>query len=82
MPFVRRLSSVLPAKPVIGFVALLAVLFVCAYGAGSAAGPVAPGLRPSGSLPGTPQQSGSGDSMNGMNGMEDMDGTGGTGGMG
>lgn len=52
MSLVRRLSSVLPAKPVLGFVALLVVLFVCAYGAGAAAGPVAPGMRPGARPPG------------------------------
>lgn len=76
MPLVERLSSVRPAKPVIGFVALLAVLFLCAYGAGSAAGPVAPGMRPSGTLPGAPQQPGGGDSMDGMDGMSGMGGMG------
>ncbi|WP_078624658.1 hypothetical protein [Streptomyces monomycini] len=79
MPLVERLSSALPAKPVIGFVALLAVLFVCAYGAGSAAGPVAPGMRPSGTLPGAPQQSGAGDPSGGMDGMSGMSGMGGRG---
>ncbi|MFH8343628.1 hypothetical protein [Streptomyces sp. NPDC018045] len=76
MPLVRRLSSALPAKPVIGFVALLAVLFVCAYVAGAAAGPVAPGIRPSGTLPGTSQQPGGGGSMDGMSGMDGMGGMG------
>ncbi|MFH9420630.1 hypothetical protein [Streptomyces sp. NPDC017529] len=68
MPFVRRLSSALPAKPVSGFVALLVVLFVCAYAAGTAAGPVAPGIRP-GVQPSGPQQPSGGDGMADMGGM-------------
>ncbi|WP_125534246.1 hypothetical protein [Streptomyces sp. WAC 06725] len=72
MSLVRRLSSVLPAKPVLGFVALLVVLFACAYGAGAAAGPVAPGMRPGGQAPGAPQQPADGGGMDGMSGMGGM----------
>ncbi|MFH8683457.1 hypothetical protein [Streptomyces lydicus] len=65
-PFPARL---LPARPVLGFVALLAVLFALSYTAGSLAGPVAPGLRPAGGSPaGGPEPSGGGD-MGGMHGM-------------
>ncbi|AOP47323.1 hypothetical protein [Streptomyces lydicus] len=62
-------ARLLPARPVLGFVALLAVLFALSYTAGSLTGPVAPGLRPAdGSPAGGPEPSGGGD-MGGMHGM-------------
>ncbi|MFJ9852180.1 hypothetical protein [Streptomyces sp. NPDC101150] len=68
-PAVQRL---LPARPVIGFVALLVVLFALSYGAGAAAGPVAPGLHPAGDArtpePG-PARDGDMGGMHGMGGM-------------
>ncbi|KPC58651.1 hypothetical protein ADL29_40065 [Streptomyces chattanoogensis] len=62
----------LPARPVIGFVALLAVLFALSYGAGAAAGPVAPGLHPAGGArTGGPAPAHNGD-MGRMPGMDGM----------
>ncbi|MGW2633733.1 hypothetical protein ACWC2K_30995 [Streptomyces chattanoogensis] len=68
-PAVQRL---LPARPVIGFVALLAVLFALSYGVGAAVGPVAPGLHPAGGArTGGPAPAHNGD-MGGMPGMDGM----------
>ncbi|AJT68981.1 hypothetical protein [Streptomyces chattanoogensis] len=68
-PAVQRL---LPARPVVGFVALLAVLFALSYGVGAAAGPVAPGLHPAGGpRTGGPAPAHSGD-MGRMPGMDGM----------
>ncbi|MFF7409642.1 hypothetical protein [Streptomyces lydicus] len=68
-PFRQALARLLPARSVLGFVALLAVLFALSYTAGSLAGPVAPGLRPAGGSPADgPEPSGGGD-MGGMHGM-------------
>ncbi|MHB6905665.1 hypothetical protein [Streptomyces sp. DB-54] len=68
LPF-RRL---LPARSVLGFAALLALLFALSYAVGGAVGPVAPGLHPA-DRPGTgnPEAPGGGDSggMPGMSGM-------------
>ncbi|MEU4849482.1 hypothetical protein [Streptomyces gilvosporeus] len=63
-PAVQRF---LPARSVVGFLALLAVLFVLAYGAGTAAGPVAPGLHPQGGT--RTQDPGPAGDMGGMPGM-------------
>ncbi|MFE0188453.1 hypothetical protein [Streptomyces sp. NPDC059008] len=65
-PAVGRL---LPARPVIGFIALLALLFALSYAAGALAGPVAPGLHPAGGTraPGTaPADDGDMGQMHGM----------------
>ncbi|MEU9122644.1 hypothetical protein AB0C96_22735 [Streptomyces sp. NPDC048506] len=62
-------ARLLPARPVVAFIALLAVLFALSYGAGALAGPVAPGLHPAGGTrtgPNTPADEGD---MGGMHGM-------------
>lgn len=59
-----------PPPALTGFLALLVVMFAVSYGVGSAAGPVAPGMRSTGDGGG-----GTGGAMGGMG-----DGTGGTGG--
>ncbi|MFG2288429.1 hypothetical protein ACGFOU_20480 [Streptomyces sp. NPDC048595] len=67
--FPSAAGRLLPARPVIGFIALLAVLFALSYAAGALAGPVAPGLHPAGGTrpPGTaPADDGD---MGGMHGM-------------
>ncbi|MFI1198032.1 hypothetical protein K2224_21120 [Streptomyces sp. BHT-5-2] len=64
----RRL---LPARSVLGFVALLALLFALAYAVGGAVGPVAPGLRPD-RRPGSTEPPGGGGSGGGMPGMAGM----------
>ncbi|MEU9113754.1 hypothetical protein AB0D04_18725 [Streptomyces sp. NPDC048483] len=65
-------QRLLPARPVIGFVALLAVLFALSYGVGAVAGPVAPGLHPAGGArTGGPEPGPHGD-MGGMHGMGGM----------
>ncbi|ANZ20307.1 hypothetical protein [Streptomyces noursei] len=58
----------LPARSVLGFLALLALLFVLAYAVGGAVGPVAPGLRPD-DRPGTTEPAGDSGGMPGMAGM-------------
>ncbi|AIA01985.1 hypothetical protein SAZ_07870 [Streptomyces noursei ZPM] len=65
---IRRL---LPARSVLGFVALLALLFALSYAVGGAVGPVAPGLHPA-DRPrgGTPDAPGGG--SGGMPGMAGM----------
>ncbi|MGW1376839.1 hypothetical protein ACWD6P_21560 [Streptomyces sp. NPDC002446] len=63
---VRRL---LPARPVIGFVVLLAALFALSYGAGALAGPVAPGLHPAGGSPSGGSAPADDGDMGGMHGM-------------
>jgi hypothetical protein len=63
-------SRLLPAPAVGGFVLLLAVLFVIAWTVGRAAGPVQPGMRPSGT---TSHAHGGGmPSMPSMPGMDGM----------
>ncbi|MEU3355378.1 hypothetical protein [Streptomyces sp. NPDC037389] len=59
-----------PYATLAGFVLLLAVLFGVSYAAGSAAGPVAPGLhRVGGATPGSGSGSGTDGNMGGMPGM-------------
>ncbi|AJC60297.1 hypothetical protein [Streptomyces sp. 769] len=58
----------LPARSVLGFLALLALLFVLAHAVGGAVGPVAPGLRPD-DRPGTTEPAGDSGGMPGMAGM-------------
>ncbi|PNE41012.1 MULTISPECIES: hypothetical protein [Streptomyces] len=65
---VRPLRLLLPARSVLGFLALLALLFVLAYAVGGAVGPVAPGLRPD-DRPGTTEPAGDSGGMPGMAGM-------------
>ncbi|GAA0426631.1 hypothetical protein [Streptomyces luteireticuli] len=60
-------QSLAPYAALCGFVLLLAALFGVAYAAGSAAGPVSPGLHRSGGGPGS--DGGSGGGMDGMPGM-------------
>ncbi|MHA7960465.1 hypothetical protein ACX9I7_22180 [Streptomyces sp. L500] len=66
-----RLARPLPYATLAGFVLLLAVLFGVSYAAGSAAGPVAPGLhRVGGATTGSDGGSGGDDgNMGGMPGM-------------
>ncbi|WP_438489313.1 hypothetical protein [Streptomyces sp. S186] len=68
-----RFRRLLPARPVLGFVALLTLLFALAYAVGGAVGPVAPDLRPD-RRPGSTEPPGGGDSggMPGMSGMAGM----------
>ncbi|SDE58802.1 hypothetical protein [Streptomyces griseoaurantiacus] len=63
----RRL---LPAPALCGFLLLLALVFSVSYAAGSAAGPVAPGMH------GTGSTGSSGGSDGGGGGMDDMPGMG------
>ncbi|WP_432142640.1 hypothetical protein [Streptomyces sp. bgisy084] len=68
-PLRQAVTRLLPARSVIGFLALLVVLGLLSYAAGTAAGPVAPGLRPAdGTRTGesTPTDGGG---MGGMHGM-------------
>lgn len=62
-------ARLLPARPVLGFIALLAVLFALSYAAGTLAGPVAPGLRPAGGTRGGDQAPDDHGDMGGMPGM-------------
>ncbi|MFG2138208.1 hypothetical protein [Streptomyces sp. NPDC048650] len=65
----RAAPRLLPARPVIGFTALLAVLFALSYAVGAAAGPVAPGMHPAGGArTGSPGSVGDGGGMGGMHG--------------
>ncbi|GAU70175.1 hypothetical protein SSP35_17_00300 [Streptomyces sp. NBRC 110611] len=64
------------ARPVLAFVALLAVLFALSYGAGALAGPVAPGLRPAGGTGTGPNAPADGGDMSDMRGMDGMHGMG------
>ncbi|MGD3106051.1 hypothetical protein [Streptomyces sp. YGL11-2] len=62
----------LPARPVVGFLALLALLFALSYAVGTAVGPVAPGLHPADRpRTGTTEPTGDG-GMGGMPGMGSM----------
>ncbi|GFE26614.1 hypothetical protein RB199_01345 [Streptomyces libani] len=68
-PLRQAVTRLLPARSVIGFLALLVVLGMLSYAAGTAAGPVAPGLRPAGGVrtgESTPADDGD---MGGMHGM-------------
>ncbi|MFF2807380.1 hypothetical protein ACFVT2_09370 [Streptomyces sp. NPDC058000] len=68
----RPLRLLLPARSVLGFVALLALLFGLSYAVGGAVGPVAPGLHPADRpRTGNPDAPGGGDS-GGMPGMAGM----------
>ncbi|QHC22527.1 hypothetical protein [Streptomyces sp. GS7] len=68
-PFPARF---LPARPVVGFLALLALLFALSYAVGTAVGPVAPGLHPADRpRTGTTEPTGDG-GMGGMPGMGSM----------
>ncbi|GGU61383.1 hypothetical protein GCM10010211_27940 [Streptomyces albospinus] len=68
----QSLSRFLPARPVIGFLALLALLFALSYAAGTVVGPVAPGLHPADRpRTGTTEPTGDG-GMGGMPGMGSM----------
>ncbi|PJJ00334.1 hypothetical protein BX264_0612 [Streptomyces sp. 2333.5] len=65
----QAVARLLPARSVLGFLALLVVLGTLAYAAGAAVGPVAPGLHPAGgSRTGGDAPDGGGD-MGGMHGM-------------
>ncbi|MEV6567773.1 hypothetical protein [Streptomyces kronopolitis] len=66
-PLRRAVTRFLPARPVLGFLALLVVLGTLSYAVGAAVGPVAPGLRPAGGSGGGASDGG-GD-MGGMHGM-------------
>ncbi|RSS58283.1 hypothetical protein, partial [Streptomyces sp. WAC06614] len=57
-----------PPPALAGFVILLAALFALSYGVGSAAGPVAPGMHPSGPGTGSGSVSPGGGGMGGMGG--------------
>lgn len=57
------------ARSVLGFIALLAVLFALSYAAGTLAGPVAPGLHPAGGTGGGDHAPADGGDMGGMHGM-------------
>ncbi|MFF4602882.1 hypothetical protein ACFY12_09055 [Streptomyces sp. NPDC001339] len=75
------------ARPVLAFIALLAVLFALSYEAGALVGPVAPGLRPAGGTgtgtgPNAPADDGDMGDMHGMHGMGEVRGTGAIRGMG
>ncbi|MEU8685640.1 hypothetical protein [Streptomyces sp. NPDC048611] len=68
-PLRQAFSRLLPARSVLGFLALLVVLGMLSYAAGTAAGPVAPGLRPAdGTRTGESPPADHGD----MGGMHDM----------
>lgn len=68
-PLRHAVQRLLPARSVIGFIALLAVLFALSYAAGTLAGPVAPGLHPAGgNRTGGSSPADDGD-MGGMHGM-------------
>lgn len=68
-PLRQAVTRLLPARPVLGFLALLVVLGTLSYAVGTAVGPVAPGLRPAGgSGTGGGAPDGGGD-MGGMHGM-------------
>lgn len=57
-----------PPPALAGFVVLLAALFALAYGVGSAAGPVAPGMHPSGTDAESVSDPPGGGGMGGMGG--------------
>ncbi|REK90855.1 hypothetical protein DY245_07665 [Streptomyces inhibens] len=68
-PLAHTVRRLLPARSVIGFIALLTALFALSYAAGAVAGPVAPGLHPAGGTRtggSTPADDGD---MGGMHGM-------------
>ncbi|GAO07776.1 hypothetical protein ACWCYK_04795 [Streptomyces lydicamycinicus] len=68
-PLRQAVTRLLPARSVIGFLALLVVLGMLSYAAGTAVGPVAPGLHPAGGTrtgESTPTDHGD---MGGMHGM-------------
>ncbi|AWN25690.1 MULTISPECIES: hypothetical protein [unclassified Streptomyces] len=67
-PLRQAVTRLLPARSVIGFLALLVVLGMLSYAAGTAAGPVAPGLRPAGGVR-TGESSPADGDMGGMHGM-------------
>ncbi|MGW7437637.1 hypothetical protein [Streptomyces sp. NPDC054849] len=64
-----------PPPALAGFVVLLAAMFALSYGVGAAAGPVAPGMRPSGTGPGSVSDTPGGGGTGGMGGMGGMGGT-------
>ncbi|MFB6437074.1 hypothetical protein ACFCVY_09850 [Streptomyces sp. NPDC056411] len=66
-PLAQAVRRLLPARTVLAFVALLAVLFALSYTAGALAGPVAPGLHPAGGT--GPKDPAPDDDMGGMHGM-------------
>lgn len=68
-PLRQALTRFLPARPVLGFLALLVVLGTLSYAVGTAVGPVAPGLRPAG---GSGSGGGAPDGGGGMGGMHGM----------
>ncbi|MFF2007525.1 hypothetical protein ACFVWY_00425 [Streptomyces sp. NPDC058195] len=70
-PSAGRRTTPVPYAALAGFLLLLAALFAVSYGAGSLAGPVAPGLRGDAYQDGSP----------GSHDMEDMRDTRDTGGM-
>lgn len=68
-PLRQAVARLLPARPVFGFLVLLALLGTLSYAVGAAAGPVAPDLHPAGGTRtggGTPADDGD---MGGMHGM-------------
>ncbi|SEF12707.1 hypothetical protein SAMN05428954_6639 [Streptomyces sp. 2112.3] len=73
-PLRQAVARLLPARPVLGFLLLLALLGTLSYAAGAAVGPVAPDLQPAGGTRtgGTPADDGD---MGGMHGMGGMRGT-------
>lgn len=67
-PLRQAVTRLLPARSVVGFLALLVVLGLLSYAAGTAVGPVAPGLRPAGGTR-TGESPTDGGDMGGMHGM-------------
>ncbi|MFI1279819.1 hypothetical protein ACH4U5_03510 [Streptomyces sp. NPDC020858] len=57
-----------PPPALAGFVVLLVTMFALSYGVGSAAGPVAPGMHPSGTDAGPGSGTPGGGGMGGMGG--------------
>ncbi|MFG2831459.1 hypothetical protein [Streptomyces sp. NPDC048434] len=79
-PLRQAVQRLLPARPVIGFLVLLALLGTLSYAAGAVAGPVAPDLRPAGDARtggGPPADDGDMGGMHGMGGADPRPVTGG-----
>lgn len=70
-PLGKAVPRLLPARSVLGFLVLLALLGTLSYAAGAAAGPVAPDLHPAG---GTRTGGGAPADDGGMGGMHGMGG--------